>query len=98
MYKELKSGWKVATETRHSSQTVYKILREFGIEPDGTNERKIQIDQLGMSFNSITECAEWLQTNQDNITARTLGVIQSIYHVINGYKKSYRGYTFSYLD
>jgi hypothetical protein len=53
----------------------------------GRPGKQIVIDNTGEVFNSITECAKFLGTTQANISC-----------VLTGKNKSWKGYTFSYVE
>jgi hypothetical protein len=65
----------------------HKHAYRLGLQVPVKATKKVMIDNTGEIFNSINECAEFLDTQATNISA-----------VLNGRRKALRGLTFSYVE
>lgn len=59
-------------------------------------KKQVISKKLGKTFNSLTECCEYLVANGVS-TVNLKSTISSVTKVCNGHRKSYKGYDFKYL-
>lgn len=81
-------------DENHSNNSVHNLrFREdqrMGTlikNPTQPKERRIQVDQTGMIFRTVKDCADYIG-----------GFPSSIYRVLRGERSSHLGYTFKYVE
>ena len=94
-YKLCKSTYTVAKKYGCSADTIQKILKKKRIKKDGNGRsRKIQIEELNLTFDSINQAANFLVENQYS-TSKPASAATMIRRQLNGERQSKLLYGFT---
>ena len=93
-FEELKNIAEVSRVLKIDYGTVRKVLKSYNVNTN-TVEKVIFVEELNKTFNSITECANFLINN--NYTKNKY-CRNKIYDVISGNRKSYLKFTFVVVE
>lgn len=94
LYKELKSIKDVAYKLSCCEKTIRKILNDNNISIYNGSNIAIRINELDIEFESVTSCANFLA--ECEVTTNKYSR-NKIYDVLNNRRKSYCGFTYSYI-
>lgn len=97
LYHELGTITKVAELTGHDAGWISTIIKNSGTRVSRNGRKPIRINELGVEFDNLQDCSNWLIANELTGTAVKNYVSSSIRRVLKGERKKYCGLTFTLI-
>lgn len=97
LYHELGTITKVAELTGHDAGWISTIIKNSGAKVSRNGRKPIRINELGVEFDDLQDCSNWLIANGLAGTTVKNYVSSSIRRVLKGERKKYCGLTFTLI-